>query len=215
MDNRQTIDLDLLADLDPPSFEPEPVEEGPQPSAEHNRAGADLAVRILRQTHEALGHAIALLEGAGKEDAARMLVDLVTAKRDAARFSAEASGAQVVEGVFDGFAMIGPDGRAYAIPPNYASKSRLVEGDVMKLTAKPDGTNIFKQIGPVERRRAVGCVALDSSTGTHVVVCGQMTYKVLPASMTFFRAEPGDEAVVLVPKSRDSVWAAVENVVKK
>ena len=67
----------------------------------------------------------------------------------------------------------------------------------------------------MERRRSVGCVAVDSSTGMHVVVCGQMTYKVLPASMTFFQAEPGDEVVVLVPKSRDSVWAAVENIVKK
>lgn len=202
-------------DLDAPSFEPEPVEEGPKPSAANNRAGTELAIRILRQTHEALGHAIALLEGAGKDEASRMLVDLVTAKREAARFEEEASGTRVIEGVFDGLAMVGPDGKAYAVPPNYASKSRLVEGDVMKMTVRSDGTRIFKQIGPVERRRATGCVALDSSTGTHVVVCGQMTYKVLPASVTFFKAEPGDEAVVLVPKSRDSVWAAVENIVKK
>lgn len=204
-----------ISDADAPAFEPEPVEEGPKPSAANNRAGTELAVRILRQTHEALGHAIALLEGAGKEDGARLLVDLVTAKREAERLAERTSGSQTIEGVFDGLSMVGPDGKAYPVPANYASKSRLVEGDVMKLTIRPDGTTIFKQIGQVERRRAVGCVALDSSTGTHVVVCGQMTYKVLPASMTFFKAQPGDEAVVLVPKSRDSVWAAVENVVKK
>lgn len=204
-----------ISDADAPAFEPEPVEEGPKPSAVNNRAGTDLAIRILRQTHEALGHAIALLEGADKDDAAKRLVDLVTAKREAERFSETASGSRVVEGVFDGVSMVGPSGEAYAVPANYASKSRLVEGDVMKLVIRPDGTTIFKQIGPVERRRAVGCVALDSSTGTHVVVCGQMTYKVLPASITFFKAEPGDEAVVLVPKSRDSVWAAVENIAKK
>lgn len=204
-----------IPDADVPAFEPEPVEEGPKPSAANNRAGTDLAIRILRQTHEALGNAIALLEGAGKDDAAKLLVDLVTAKREADRFSETTSGSRVVEGVFDGVAVVGPDGSAYVVPSNYASKSRLVEGDVMKLVIRPDGTTIFKQIGPVERRRAVGCVALDSSTGTHVVVCGQMTYKVLPASITFFKAEPGDEAVVLVPKSRDSVWAAVENIVKK
>ncbi|OGL95973.1 hypothetical protein A2348_01540 [Candidatus Uhrbacteria bacterium RIFOXYB12_FULL_58_10] len=170
---------------------------------------------MLRQTHEAIGHAISLLEGADKEGAARILVDLVTAKHDAARFNETVSGAKIIEGVFDGLSMIGPNGTAYAVPSNYASKSRLVEGDVMKLTIRSDGTRIFKQIGPVERRRSVGCVAVDSSTGMHVVVCGQMTYKVLPASMTFFQAEPGDEVVVLVPKSRDSVWAAVENIVKK
>src|SRR3989339_180627 len=171
-----------ISDADAPAFEPEPVEGGPKPSAANN--------------------------GAGKGDATTLLVDLMAAKREAERLSEASSGSRVVEGVFDGMSVIGPEGRAYAVPANYASKSRLVEGDVMKLSIRPDGTVIFKQIGPVERRSAVGRVALDSSTGTHVVVCGQMTYKVLPASITFFKAEPGDEAVVLVPKSRDSVWAA-------
>jgi len=202
-------------EADVPVFEPEPFLNGPKPSEEYNQAGADLALRILRQTHEALGHAISLLEGAGEDGAARRLVDLVTAKRDAERFSAQSSGAKIIEGVFDGVAMIGSDAKSYFVPPNYASKSRLVEGDVLKLSIRSDGTYIFKQIGQVERRRAIGRAALDSSTGTYVVICGQMTYKVLPASMTFFKAEPGDEIVVLVPKSRDSVWAAVENVVKK
>ena len=35
---------------------------------------------------------------------------------------------RVVDGVFDGEHMIGEDGRKYLVPPNYASKSKLVEG---------------------------------------------------------------------------------------
>jgi hypothetical protein len=207
---------DISSDLEEAAFEPEPSgEETAMSPAEHNRAGTALALRILRQSHEAIGHAITLLEGTGNDPAARLLVDLVSSKREAERHAEEASGTRAVEGVFDGAAMVGSDGHAYTVPPNYASKSRLVEGDVMKLVIRPDGTHIYKQIGPVERRRAVGRVASDPSTGGYVIVCGQTAYKVLPASISFFRARPGDEAVVLIPKSRDSVWAAVESVIKK
>ena len=55
---------------------------------------------------------------------------------------------KIIEGVFDGQIMIGPDGKNYPVPANYASKSKLVEGDLMKLTITPDGKFLYKQIGP-------------------------------------------------------------------
>src|SRR5688572_25801001 len=67
-----------------------------------------------------------------------------------------AEGGKVIEGVFDGQNMMGPDGKQYPVPANYASKSKLVEGDVLKLTIADDGSFIYKQIGPVERRKALG-----------------------------------------------------------
>src|SRR3989344_3463282 len=63
------------------------------------------------------------------------------------------AGAVIIEGVFDGQNMVGPDGKLYSVPANYASKSKLVEGDLLKLTISPDGSFIYKQIGPVERER--------------------------------------------------------------
>ena len=42
-------------------------------------------------------------------------------------------GGKVIEGVFDGQKMAGPDGKEYPVPANYASKSKLVEGDILKL----------------------------------------------------------------------------------
>lgn len=200
---------------DVPSFEPEPVEGQPAASVLNEAARVDLAVRILRQMHESLGNVISLLEGADAGDAVRRVADLMSAKRELVRAMDETSGSRTLEGVFDGANVIGPDGNAYPVPPNYASKSRLVEGDVMKLTIRADGTLVYKQIGPVERRRLVGRVAVELSTGSHVVVCGETTYKVLPASMSFHKADAGDEAAVLVPKSRGSVWAAVEHIVKR
>ena len=73
--------------------------------------------------------------------------------------SSDDVGGKIIEGVFDGQMMLGPDGKSYPIPANYASKSKLVEGDILKLTIADDGSFIYKQIGPVERRQVIGKVA--------------------------------------------------------
>ncbi len=199
-------------------FEPEPL-SGDEPEKPGQISGPDprleLSVKVLRQLHQSLEHVIALLEGADAAGGAKHLAQLVMTKAELARATDGYSGLRTVEGVFDGLSMVGGDGSRYPVPPNYASKSRLVEGDMLKLTIRPDGTFVFKQIGPVERRRIVGNVAHDPSTDEHVVVCDEGTFKVLHASVTFFQAGPGDEAVVLLPKSGNCVWAALENVVKK
>jgi hypothetical protein len=124
-------------------------------------------------------------------------------------------GAVIIEGVFDGQNMVGPDGKLYSVPANYASKSKLVEGDLLKLTISPDGSFIYKQIGPVERDRVVGILSHDDETDEYRILAKTKFYRVLLASVTYFKAEMGDEVVVLVPKGTTSSWAAVENVIKK
>jgi len=120
---------------------------------------------------------------------------------------------KIIEGVFDGEHMIGPDGKQYSIPANYASKSKLVEGDILKLTITGNGTFIYKQIGPIERIRVVGRLEKVSDGSFYIVADGNK-WKVLGASITYFKASPGDEVVILIPKTGESNWAAVENVVK-
>lgn len=122
---------------------------------------------------------------------------------------------QIVEGVFNGQNMVGPDGKIYTIPANYASKSKLVEGDILKLTIQPDGSFIYKQIGPVERDRQVGTLVLNHDAGDFTVMVGQYSYKVIKASITYYHGEPGDEVVILTPQDTTSAWAAVENVIHK
>lgn len=127
----------------------------------------------------------------------------------------EAETGHVIEGVFDGQNMIGPDGRQYSVPSNYASKSKLVEGDILKLTITPRGTFIYKQIGPVERERLVGRLIQGEETGEFVAITPDKKYKLLKASVSYFKGEPEDDIVILVPKDKNSTWAAVENVIKK
>lgn len=141
-------------------------------------------------------------------------VDFSTRAAEIGKESYDDSGA-IVEGVFDGQVMIGPDGKQYSVPANYASKSKLVEGDILKLTIDRTGAFIFKQISPVERRRLVGHLVKDQKSDEYVALVGDKIYKVLLASVTYFKGEEGDEVVVLVPKDDDSTWGAIENIIKK
>jgi len=121
---------------------------------------------------------------------------------------------RIIQGTFDGQIMLGTDGKQYPVPANYASKSKLVEGDLLKLTITPEGSFIYKQIGPAERRRIIGIVNQDVD-GNYFVVGEGKAYKVLLASVTYFKVEPGDEVTLVVPRDIDSDWGAIENILQK
>lgn len=141
--------------------------------------------------------------------AAKELLISLTGEEDIPRGTGEDVAGKVIEGVFDGQAMIGPDGKTYPVPANYASKSKLIEGDILKLTIADDGGFIYKQIGPVARRQIIG--TLVQHDGAYFVEVGGKEYRVLLASVTYFKAKVGDQVSIIVPEdNRDAVWAAVE-----
>ncbi len=116
---------------------------------------------------------------------------------------------KIIEGVFDGQNMVGSDNKTYPVPANYASKSKLVQGDILKLTIAPDGTFLYKQIGPVPRKQVVGALMLDN--GHYTVEIGTRRFRVLMASVTYFKAKPGDQVSVNLPEDDANVqWAALE-----
>lgn len=117
---------------------------------------------------------------------------------------------KIIEGVFDGQSMVGSDGKNYPVPANYASKSKLVQGDILKLTIAVDGAFLYKQIGPIPRKQLVG--VLSQKDGHYFVDVGDKKFRVLLASVTYFKAKAGDQVSVNVPED-DSVnaeWAALE-----
>jgi hypothetical protein len=122
----------------------------------------------------------------------------------------EEPGEKVLEGIFDGEFMLA-NKKHYPIPPNYASKSKLVQGDKMKLKILTDGSFIYKQIEPVERKNIVGIVEEDEKG--YKVRVKDKTYRVLLASVTYYNAKPGDKLSIIVPESDESEWAAVEGLV--
>ena len=116
---------------------------------------------------------------------------------------------KIIEGVFDGQNMVGSDGKTYPVPANYASKSKLVQGDILKLTIADDGTFLYKQIGPIARKQVVGTLKLEN--GHYFIEVGKKNYRVLLASVTYFKAKPGDQVSADVPEDDATAeWAALE-----
>ena len=125
------------------------------------------------------------------------------------RSSQEDVTGKVIEGVFDGQIMIGPDGKNYPVPANYASKSKLVEGDMLKLTITDGGGFVYKQIGPTQRRQIIG--TLQQHDGAYYVEANGKEYRILLASVTYFRISVGDQVTIIIPEDNpDATWAAVE-----
>jgi hypothetical protein len=131
----------------------------------------------------------------------------------ASRIDAGPVTGRVIEGAFDGQNMVDGNGQTYPVPANYASKSKLVEGDGMKLTITDEGKFIYKQIAPIPRRTTVG--VLIQEDGQYKVLAEGKAFRVLLASVTFYRAEVGDQVTILLPTDGEANWGAVEAVIPK
>lgn len=175
------------------------------------------AVRALKSIEQQIGNVLRLLGDNGSAVSASAGIKIIDdIMHDVVASSMpKIDDGKVVEGVFDGVQMIGGDGKTYTVPPNYASKSKLVEGDMLKLTITSRGSFIYKQTGPIERSRIVGALGYDQTTEEFYVTSETHRWAVIKASVTYFKGDAGDEAVILVPKGAPSRWAAVENILKK
>lgn len=140
--------------------------------------------------------------------AKELLISLVGEEEAPTKVDSEEQVGKVIEGVFDGQNMIGPDGKTYPVPANYASKSKLVQGDILKLTIADDGSFIYKQIGPVPRKKVIGTV--EQKGGQYYINVDDKDYRVLLASVTYFRAQPGDQVTAVIPEEETAEWAAIE-----
>ena len=120
---------------------------------------------------------------------------------------------KIIEGVFTGEDMMGADKNHYPVPVNYASKSKLVQGDRMKLTIDGSGKMLYKQIRQIERETRVGL--LTQEKGRYQVIAEWVAYDVLTAAVTHFKAEIGDTVTILVPAGKEATFGAIEAVMPK
>lgn len=141
--------------------------------------------------------------------ATELLISLIGGEDTVAPIPREEVAGKIIEGVFDGQNMVGSDGKTYPVPANYASKSKLVQGDILKLTIAEDGSFLYKQIGPIPRKQVVGTLNLEN--GHYFVDISGRKLRVLLASVTYFKAKPGDQVSVNIPEDDSACeWAALE-----
>jgi hypothetical protein len=165
---------------------------------------ADVADKQIKRLRALIQEAETNLAAANE-----LLISLVGDDEKVIQAVKEEVAGKVIEGVFDGQNMVGSDGKIYPVPANYASKSKLVQGDILKLTIAEDGAFLYKQIGPIPRKQVVGALKLEN--GHYFVEVGGRNYRVLLASVTYFKAKPGDQVSVNVPEDdTNAEWAAIE-----
>lgn len=141
--------------------------------------------------------------------ATELLVSLVGDDEKVAPVARDETLGKIIEGVFDGQNMVGSDAKTYPVPANYASKSKLVQGDILKLTIADDGSFLYKQIGPIPRKQVVGTLKLEN--GHYFVDVNGRHFRVLLASVTYFKAKPNDQVSVNLPEDDSTAeWAALE-----
>lgn len=196
------------------NIEPDMSDTSEEPIITISKSKFELIIKLIENINEMSKRVSELLNGQVSVGDADEIFNLLRQESEEIDMNpALQQNGKVVEGVFNGQYMIGPDGKQYSIPSNYASKSKLVEGDILKLTISDVGKFIYKQIGPIERSRIVGNLA--QYNAEFFVEREDKKWKILTASVTYFKGKIGDEAIILVPKHGDSTWAAVENIITK
>lgn len=122
----------------------------------------------------------------------------------------------IVEGVFDGYFMVGDDLKKYPVPVNYSSKSKLIPGDRLKVTIKDNGELIYKLIIPAERKHSRAILTRDEKDHGKffAIASDNQTYSLNTAAVSFLKWLPGDEIYIIINKEGVGDYAALEAVIK-
>lgn len=120
---------------------------------------------------------------------------------------------KIVEWVFTGDSMLGPDGAVYPVPQNYSSKSLLVQWSRLKATIEWQGGIKYKIIEEIPFETSIGIVTKNGDK--YEITTDKKTYKVLMAAITFHKCSVGDTVTIRTPKWKDATYAVIESIVPK
>lgn len=120
---------------------------------------------------------------------------------------------KVVEWVYDWYFMVWSDGKKYPVPLNYASKTKLISGDVLKLRIMEDWRLLYKLIWEAPRKFIKATLSKTDDNKYIALTDDGKTYSLNQAAVTFFKWKPWDEMSIII--NWDDVWeyAAIEAVV--
>lgn len=120
---------------------------------------------------------------------------------------------QIVEWVFTGESMLGPDGNTYPVPQNYASKSLLVQWSKLKAIIEPSWRIKYKIISEIPFTTLLGIVT--KNWEKYQINTEQKVYNVLVAAITFHKCQIGDTVSIRIPEGKEATYAVIEAVIPK
>lgn len=144
--------------------------------------------------------------------------DSVTKELDTAKLTAKLEtytddNIQVVEWVYDGYFMVWSDKKKYPVPMNYASKTKLIPWDVLKLRIMEDGKLIYKLIWQANRRYVKATLSKSEDNKYTAITDEWTVYFLNQAAVTYFKGKTWDELSIII--NADGVWnfAAIEALI--
>ncbi len=120
---------------------------------------------------------------------------------------------KIIEWIFTWEEMLGSDSNVYPVPVNYASKSKMVQWDKLKLTIESNWKMIYKQIEPIERD--IKTWLLTKEKEKYQVISDWQTYNVLTAAVTHFKWNIWDTISILIPSWKEATFAAIDSIIPK
>lgn len=120
---------------------------------------------------------------------------------------------KIIEWIFTWEEMLWSDWNSYPVPVNYASKSKMVQWDKLKLTIEANWKMVYKQIAPIERE--IKTWLLTKEKEKYQVVADWKTYNVLTAAVTHFKWNIWDTMSILIPSWKEATFAAIDSIIPK
>lgn len=154
-------------------------------------------------------------EAAGDSQKSQSDQSQVIDSKDAVPAATEEAAVPIGEvGTFEGEFVIMPNEKKYQVPPNYASKAKLIVGDQLKLMRHGDRNEfqIVKQVGRVEVKGI-----LTKKDFQWTVLVDKLEFRLIPASVRFHNGEIGDQVEIILPENYLETfpqWAALKGVIK-
>lgn len=116
-----------------------------------------------------------------------------------------------ITGYFDGLFMVSSNGKKYEVPRNYAAKSKLVYGDVLKMIQDEKGANTFKQVEKQPRKKIEGIAV--KKDNAWILLSDAGAYELSSTAAEFKNVQEHDEVTAFIPDNNSNVpYAALDEV---
>ncbi len=98
---------------------------------------------------------------------------------------------------------------------NYASKTKLIPGDMLKLRIMEDGKLIYKLIAPAPKKYLKAKLS-KTEEGKFIALTEEgKAYILNQAAVTFFKGNVGNEMSIIVNSAEEHQGAAIEALIDK
>lgn len=120
---------------------------------------------------------------------------------------------KVIEWVFDWYFMIWSDWKKYPVPLNYASKTKLISWDILKLRILQDWKLMYKLIWEAPRKFIKATLSKSDDNKFIGITEEWKAYSLNQAAVTFFKWKPWDELSIVINSDWNWDYAAIEALI--